>query len=305
MQTPPYLSKGDTVGLVATARKVVPEEIRYAIETLESWGLKVVLAPNLFQSYHQFADTDIERAKALQTFLDDQKNVKAILAVRGGYGTVRMIDFLDFKIFKQTPKWFVGYSDTTVLHAHINANLNIKTIHGMMALDFPPPQNALCSGLQSLHAALFGNPLRYHFPPSPLNRLGCCEGEIIGGNLSVLYSISASVSDIHPEGKILFIEDLDEYLYHIDRMMMQLKRSGKLSKLKGLLVGAFTKMHDNAVSFGNTAEEIILRSVEEYDFPVAFRFPSGHLGTENIAFRMGEKIRLNITANGGQYTELH
>lgn len=304
MQTPPFLCPGDTVGLVATARKVVAEEIQFAIETLKSWGLKAVLAPNLFQSYHQFADTDIERAKALQTFLDDRKNVKAILAVRGGYGTVRMVDHLNFERFKDYPKWFIGYSDVTVLHAHIHENIGIETIHGMMALDFPPMTHGTSCGVESLHSALFGKPLDYDFAPSVLNRVGCCEGKIIGGNLSVLYSISNSVSDIHTDGKILFIEDLDEYLYHIDRMMMQLKRSGKLAKLKGLLVGAFTKMHDNTVPFGSTAEEIIRQAVEEYDFPVAFHFPSGHLGAENLAMRLGAEIRLNVTESGCTYQSL-
>lgn len=304
MQTPPFLRQGDTVGLVATARKVVPEEIQFAIETLKSWGLKVLLAPNLFHSHHQFADTDIERAKALQTFLDDRKDIKAILAVRGGYGTVRMVDYLDFEEFKKYPKWFIGYSDATVLHAHIHKNVGVETIHGMMALDFPPMTNGISYGVESLHAALFGKSINYNFKSSLLNRIGCCEGEIIGGNLSVLYSISNSVSDIHTEEKILFIEDLDEYLYHIDRMMMQLKRSGKLSKLKGLLVGAFTKMHDNMIPFGYTAEKIIYQAVEEYDFPVAFHFPSGHLGTENLAMRFGERIRLNVAENGCTYQSL-
>lgn len=291
MITPPYLKAGDKVAIIATARKVSFAEMEPAIATFRSWGLNVLTGNWLTAGYHQFAGTDEQRTADMQQMLDDTE-VRAIFCARGGYGSVRMIDKLDFTRFVASPKWIVGYSDITVFHAHINRNFGIETLHGTMPINFPPDGSSNAA-VESLHQALFGEDLQYRFPSHPLNRMGNASGEVIGGNLSILYSLSASASDIDTEGRILFIEDLDEYLYHIDRMMMNLKRSGKLSRLAGLVVGGMTAMNDNTIPFGFTAEEIITAAVAEYDFPLCFNFPAGHRN-DNRAFIMGRQAELSV-----------
>ncbi len=285
-----FLKHNDIVGIAASARKINIEELQFAIQTLENWGLTVKLAKNIGNAEHQFAGTDAERKAGLQQLLDD-KSVKAIFMARGGYGTVRIIDALDFSKFKQHPKWIIGFSDITVLHAHLY-NLKVKSIHGTMPLLFNQSEVAT----EALHQLLFGKELKYTFPAHSLNRKGSAEGTLIGGNLSVLYSLSASKSEMNFDNKILFLEDLDEYLYHIDRMMMQLKRANKLKKLKGLIVGGFTEMKDNTTLFGKTAEEIIYNAVKEYRYPVCFNFPAGHI-KDNMPFIHGAKIFLSIKNN--------
>ncbi len=284
---PSYLKKGDKIAIVAPARKISLEEIKSAIDILESWGLEVVLSKNLFKSDNQFSGTDNERADDLQTMLDDS-SVKAIIIARGGYGTIRIIDKLDFTKFKQQPKWIVGYSDLTVLHSHIH-NFRIETLHATMPINFTKNEAAT----ESLRSALFGEQLKYETGAHQLNKKGICEGELIGGNLSLLYALTGSISDIDTRGKVLFIEDLDEYLYHIDRMMLNLKRSGKLSRLVGLVVGGMTDMKDNAIPFGKNAEEIILDAVKEYNYPVCFNFPAGHID-KNMAIYFGKKVKLKV-----------
>ncbi len=284
---PSYLKKGDKIAIVAPARKISLEEIKSAIDILESWGLEVVLSKNLFKSDNQFSGTDNERADDLQTMLDDS-SVKAIIIARGGYGTIRIIDKLDFTKFKQQPKWIVGYSDLTVLHSHIH-NFRIETLHATMPINFTKNEAAT----ESLRSALFGEQLKYETGAHHLNKKGICEGELIGGNLSLLYALTGSISDIDTRGKVLFIEDLDEYLYHIDRMMLNLKRSGKLSRLVGLVVGGMTDMKDNAIPFGKNAEEIILDAVKEYNYPVCFNFPAGHID-KNMAIYFGKKVKLKV-----------
>ena len=284
---PSYLKKGDKIAIVAPARKISLEEIKSAIDILESWGLEVVLSKNLFKSDNQFSGTDNERADDLQTMLDDS-SVKAIIIARGGYGTIRIIDKLDFTKFKQQPKWIVGYSDLTVLHSHIH-NFRIETLHATMPINFTKNEAAT----ESLRSALLGEQLKYETGAHQLNKKGICEGELIGGNLSLLYALTGSISDIDTRGKVLFIEDLDEYLYHIDRMMLNLKRSGKLSRLVGLVVGGMTDMKDNAIPFGKNAEEIILDAVKEYNYPVCFNFPAGHID-KNMAIYFGKKVKLKV-----------
>ena len=284
---PSYLKKGDKIAIVAPARKISLEEIKSAIDILESWGLEVVLSKNLFKSDNQFSGTDNERADDLQTMLDDS-SVKAIIIARGGYGTIRIIDKLDFTKFKQQPKWIVGYSDLTILHSHIH-NFEIETLHATMPINFTKNEAAT----ESLRSALFGEQLKYETGAHQLNKKGICEGELIGGNLSLLYALTGSISDIDTRGKVLFIEDLDEYLYHIDRMMLNLKRSGKLSRLVGLVVGGMTDMKDNAIPFGKNAEEIILDAVKEYNYPVCFNFPAGHID-KNMAIYFGKKVKLKV-----------
>ena len=291
MKTPPYLKQGDTVGIVATARKISLEEIRPAVRLLESWGLNVKLGGNLFYEDNQYAGTDSERVADLQSMLDDN-TVRAILCARGGYGSVRIIDRIDFTKFSNNPKWIIGYSDVTVLHSHIHSLFGIETLHGTMPLDFTGNET---EATLSLKKALFGEDMRYTVPLHSLNKMGIASGTLVGGNLSILYSLRGTVSDIDTEGKILFIEDLDEYLYHIDRMMINLKRGGKLEKLKGLIVGGMTDMHDNTIPFGKSAHEIILDAVKEYSFPVCFDFPAGHLKEKNLAIILGREVELSVS----------
>lgn len=291
MKTPPYLKKGDVVAIAATARKITKTELEPSVAILKSWGLKVVFAPNLFKQFDQFAGKDAERAKGLQWALDSE-DVKAVFVARGGYGTIRVIDAIDFRDFCKNPKWIIGYSDTTVLQSHLNT-LGIASIHGTMPFQFTQNEEAT----ESLRKLLFGEKQEYETQPYKLNRSGDSKGELVGGNLSILYALSGSDSDITTKNKILFIEDLDEYLYHIDRMMMQLKRSGKLKNLKGLIVGGMSDMKDNKIPFGKTAEEIILDAVKEYKYPVCFNFPAGHIH-RNLALYIGKKVHLKVSKKG-------
>ncbi len=290
MITPPLLKKGDTVLIIGTARARSKEFIDPAIEILLQWGLRVELGENLFKKHHQFAGTDDERAYDLQWAIDHPL-AKAVLIAGGGYGTLRIIDKVNFKRLKKYPKWFIGYSDTTVLQARLS-KLNFASIHATMAFQFPKHKEAT----DSIQKLLFGKPLKYTIPVSTLNRTGSAEGEITGGNLSLIYALSGSVDDLNTKNKILFIEDLDEQLYHIDRMMLQLKRSGKLKHLKGLIVGGMSDMKDNAVPFGKSANEIVWDAVKEYNYPVCFDFPAGHID-ENMALMFGKKAKLIVQKN--------
>jgi muramoyltetrapeptide carboxypeptidase len=295
VKTPPYLKKGDVVAIAATARKISKAELEPSVQNLKSWGLKVVFAPNLFKEQDQFAGKDSERARGLQWALDSD-DIKAVFIARGGYGTIRVIDAINFKDFLKKPKWIIGYSDTTVLQSHLSA-LGVASIHGTMPFQFTQNEEAT----ESLRKLLFGEKLEYETDSYKLNRSGEAKGELVGGNLSILYALSGSDSDISTKNKILFIEDLDEYLYHIDRMMMQLKRSGKLKHLKGLIVGGMSDMKDNKIPFGKTAEEIILDAVKEYKYPVCFNFPAGHI-PRNLALYIGKKIHLKVSKKGAILT---
>ena len=287
-QYPLSLQKGDQIGLISTARKISEEELEYAKSLFSSWGLNVVFGDHLFRKFHQFAGTDTQRAADLQSMIDDP-DIKAIMCVRGGYGTVRILDRINFTALQKNPKWIGGYSDVTALHSSVH-NIGIPSLHCSMPINF---SNNSEDSLESLRKALFGQKLSYQFPKHPLNRKGKTEGKVVGGNLSILYSLIGSKSDINTEGKILFLEDLDEYLYHIDRMMLNLKRNGKLSKLAGLVVGSMSEMNDNAIPFGKTAVEIIAEAVAEYDYPVAFNFPAGHLDNNNTLV-LGEYANLVV-----------
>lgn len=292
MVTPPYLQAGDTIAITAPARKISYEEIQHAKNTFEAWGLNVKLAPRLFSVKDQFAGSDEERTADMQELLDDN-DIKAIICARGGYGTVRLIDKLNFNNFKLNPKWIVGYSDITVLHSHVNKNLEIETIHATMPINITSGNSEIEASTDALRKCLFGEVPRYNLPILPGNRNGECQGVLTGGNLSILYSLSASQSDIDTTGKILFIEDIDEYLYHIDRMMMNLRRSHKLDNLAGLLVGGFTNMRDNDVPYGKTVEEIIMDAVKDYKYPVIFGVPSGHQPL-NMPLIMGREVHLGF-----------
>jgi len=289
MIQPPFLKQGDKVAIVSTARKIPKDELKFAVDKLKEWGLDIVFGEHLFEEHNQFAGNDEMRTSDFQKALDND-SVKAIICARGGYGTVRIVDGLDFSKFEKTPKWVVGYSDATVLHSHISDNFGIQTIHGTMPINFEANTK---EALDSLRKALFGEELFYKISRHKLNRNGSCEGELIGGNLSLLYSLMGSTSEINTAGKILFLEDVDEYLYHVDRMMQNLKRSGKLSNLAGLIVGAMSNMNDNAIPFGKTAEEIILEAVTEYNYPVCLRFPIGHID-DNRAIIVNKKANLVV-----------
>ena len=291
MITPSYLQPGNKVGIIATARKISLEEIKPSLAALESWGLHPIIGNTIDLEDNQYAGNDDERAKDLQQMLNDE-SIKAIFCARGGYGTVRIIDKINFNLFKKHPKWICGYSDVTILHSHINQNLNIETIHSTMLFNFPK-DGGNNNAIKSLKKALFGQEVGYQLPHHPLNRNGKAQGNLSGGNLSLLYSLNNTPSDIDTKGKILFIEDLDEYLYHIDRMMMNLKRSRKLNNLNGLIVGGMTDMKDNTIPFGKTAEEIIFDAVKEYDYPVCFGFPAGHLD-DNCTLIMGREVELEV-----------
>ena len=288
MIIPPYLKKGDTIAIVATARKNLDDNLKPAISWLKSWGLEVVIGNTIGLDNNQLAGTDEQRAADFQTQLDNP-NIKAIWCVRGGYGTVRMIDLLDFTKFKLAPKWIIGFSDVTVLHSHLNT-MGYASIHGIM----PISSKASAEAKETLRKAMFGENLEYTVPFEKMNRLGTAKGELVGGNLSILYSLFGSVSAIDCLDKILFIEDLDEYLYHIDRMMINLKRNGCLESLKGIIVGGMTKMKDNDIPWGKDAIEIIDDVTKTYKIPIIFNFPAGHMA-DNRALVLGKQVSMEVT----------
>jgi muramoyltetrapeptide carboxypeptidase len=291
MITPPYLQKGDTIAILATARKHIVKSMQPTIDLLESWGLNVVIGKSIGLEENQLAGSDEERAADLQEQLDNP-NIKAIWCARGGYGTVRVIDLIDFTQFKKSPKWLVGFSDVTVLHNHLNT-MGYKSIHGIMPISLA---KASKEAIESLRLSLFGQPLQYAIDPHPMNRLGKASGELVGGNLSILYSLLGSPSAIDCTDKILYIEDLDEYLYHIDRMMMNLKRNGCLESLKGIIVGSMTDMKDNDIPWGKNALEIVQDVTKQYNIPVIFNFPAGHIH-DNRALILGNNVTIDVTEN--------
>ncbi|NHM07819.1 LD-carboxypeptidase [Flavobacterium sp. CYK-4] len=292
MITPEFLQKGDTVGILATARKVDLASLQPAIKLLQSWGLHVEIGKTIGKEDHQLAGADWLRATDFQEMIDNPK-IKAIWAAKGGYGTVRIIDRIDFTQFQKKPKWIAGFSDVTVLHSHLN-NMNIETIHSFMALNAGTAQPQV---IESLRKALFGEKLQYQMPAHPFNKKGKAKGEIVGGNLSVLYSIMGSKSEINYKDKILFIEDLDEYLYHIDRMMMNLKRNGYFEGVKAVIIGGMTSMNDNEIPWGKDALEIIQDVLKDYKFPIIYNFPAGHI-KDNRAMILGKTVNIEVNEQG-------
>ncbi len=284
----PFLKQGSKVAITAPARKVKPEEMEYAINWLKEKGFVPVYDDRLFAGHHIFAGDDDFRAAVFQQYLDDE-NIDAIWIARGGYGSIRIIDKLDFTQFLKHPKWIVGFSDGTVLHGKLS-RLGVPSLHAAMPFYFA---NKTPEAKQSLFDALTGKSLRYEFPAHPQNRMGQMEGEIVGGNLSVLIAMIGSDTFPELDGKSLFIEEVDEYIYHIDRMMRALKRAGKLEHLKGLVVGGLTQIHDNTHPFGQSVEEVIAEVVSEYDYPVCFGFPAGHFD-DNRAVFFGLSSQLSV-----------
>ena len=290
MITPAFLKPGDTIAIVATARKNIDDNLKFATDLLTSWGLKVKIGSTIGLDLNQLAGTDEQRAKDFQDQMDDE-NIKAIWCVRGGYGTVRMIDKLDFTKFKKSPKWVVGFSDVTVLHNHLNT-MGYKSIHAIM----PISSKATADAIETLRISLFGEKLEYKIDTYDMNRFGKASGELVGGNLSIIYSLLGSKSAINCDNKILFIEDLDEYLYHIDRMMINLKRCGCLEKLAGIVVGGMVKMKDNDIPWGKNALEIIQDLTKDLKIPVIYNFPSGHI-QDNRALVLGNRVTIEAKAD--------
>jgi len=288
IKQPRYLKKGDKVAIVCPAKKL-PKSIASGIAILESWGLEVVKGETVSAAYHQFAGDDALRAADIQGFLDDPE-IRAIIAGRGGYGTIRIIDELDFTLFNEDPKWIVGFSDITVLLSHVCAALNTQSIHAQMPYTF---EDATPASLESLRKALFGEANEYSFQSSFPNRPGKAEGILIGGNLTLLVMVQGSVSEMDYTDKILFLEDVGEYEFSIDRMMRMLKRSGKLAKLKGLIVSSFNEIKIEDIPFGASPEQVIWEVVKEYDYPVCFNFPVGHIDN-NMAMVIGAQVKLGV-----------
>jgi muramoyltetrapeptide carboxypeptidase len=288
---PPFLTIGDKVAIVATARKTNLEELQPFINLARGYDIEVVFTPNLFNEDRQFAGSDKQRAEDFQYWLD-RDDIKAILLARGGYGTARMVDGVDFSQFIKNPKWLIGFSDFTVIHTQVNCRYKIPTLHAAMPAFLKPDSLApVVQSFNEMLQLLMGKIPTYTMPNHPLNRAGNCEGLLVGGNLSVIYSTLGSVSEIDTSGAILFLEDLDEYLYHIDRMMVCLKRAGKLESLKGLIIGHMNDMHDRGTPFGKTAEEIIKEHTDHLDIPVYFGFDAGHRRL-NHPLIFGTKVKI-------------
>jgi muramoyltetrapeptide carboxypeptidase len=304
---PPYLKKGDYIGITSPAGYISLEEVQPSINLIENWGYKLKIGETIGKRDFTFGGTDEERARDFQNMLDD-KSIKAIMCARGGYGAIRIIDKLKWDHFKLKPKWVIGFSDITVFHSHINRNLGIASIHSKMCNSFPDDWNKSepiqAETILSIRKALSGEEMKYAITPNSQNKQGQATAVLVGGNCKTLESLAASKSDINTTGKILFVEDAGEYMYSIDRMFWNLKRSGKLSQLAGLIVGGFkVKADDEGEEFGKTLEEVVLEKVKQYDYPVCFDFPVGHQ-KNNFALKCGVKHKLIVQQQQCTLTEL-
>jgi muramoyltetrapeptide carboxypeptidase len=294
---PPYLKVGDCIGIICPAGDIQLADIQPAVTVIESWGFKVVVGATVGKKDFTFGGTDQERIADFQRMLDDP-SIQAILCARGGYGSVRIIDQLDFTQFTGNPKWIVGFSDVTVFHDHLSRNCHVASLHSKMCNSFPEDfsqaEPGQADSILSIRRALTGESMTYIATPDPNNRLGQGQGPLIGGNLKTIESLSATRSDILTAGKILFLEDTGEYLYSIDRMFWNLKRTGKLDSLQGLILGGFkAKPDDPGEEFGQTLYQIVLDKVKSYNYPVCFNFPVGHQ-KENYALKCGIVHRLEV-----------
>jgi muramoyltetrapeptide carboxypeptidase len=299
VKKPAYLREGDIIGICCPSGPITLEEIKPAVRIMQSWGYEVVIGKTVGMKEFTYAGPDVERIKDVQAMLDDPK-IKAIMFGRGGYGAVRIIDKLDFTKFAPKPKWIIGFSDATVFHAHLNRNYGIATIHAKMCNSFPDDFNSAESdvrnSIHSINACLINEEIEYPVIVNPNNKTGTGEGVLIGGNLAILQNLAGTASDINTKGKILFIEEAEEYLYNIDRMLWNLKRSGKLNGLKGLIVGGFTHIRpdDPGEEFGKNVYEMVLEKVKEYHYPVCFDFPVGHQKS-NYAMKCGVRHRFKVS----------
>jgi muramoyltetrapeptide carboxypeptidase len=291
MNIPPFLKAGDKVAIVASSRKVTPQELAFSLETLVKWGLQPVESKHLYATHNQWAGTDEQRAKDLQQAINDD-TIKAVFFARGGNGIIRLIDDVDLSKLKTQPKWLVGYSDVTILHTHLQKICNSASLHAVMLSSYAKNAEAT----ESVRKCLFGEKIKYDFAAEKLNRKGEAIGILVGGNISLLNTLMGTPEEIDTKGKILFIEDVGENLHHLDRMMIHLKRSGKLSNLGGLIVGGLNDMKDDPIPFGMSPEEIVFDAVKDYKFPVCFNFPAGHID-KNLALYLGKEVKLNVNSN--------
>lgn len=304
---PPFLKKGDSIGITCPAGFITAKDIQPAVNKMTEWGFVIRVGDTVGKKDNTFGGKDPERIADLQQMLDDT-SIKAIMCARGGYGAVRIIDELDFKKFSKHPKWIIGFSDITVIHSHINRNQRIASIHSKMCNSFPEDwskaEPVQIESIDSIRRCLTGEKMNYLFTPNASNKTGLADGELVGGNLKTLESLAGSKSDISTRDKILFVEDTGEYLYSIDRMFWNLKRTGKLSHLKGLIIGGFKpKKDDEGEEFGKTLEEIVLEKITEYTYPVCFDFPVGHQ-KNNVALKCGAPHRLAVHLNECRLSEL-
>jgi muramoyltetrapeptide carboxypeptidase len=300
IRKPPYLKKGDMIGITSSAGFITQEEMKPAMAVMESWGYSIAIGDTIGKRDFAYGGTDEERLNDLQKMLDDPK-IKAIMCARGGYGAIRIVDKLNWVSFNRNPKWVIGFSDITVLHSHIHTNLLTASIHSKMTNSFPADWNTAepiqIETIISIQDALSGRKMSYSAVPNLNNRQGSAEGALVGGNLKTLETLSGTASDINTDGKILFVEDTGEYLYSIDRMFWNLKRTGKLTNLKALIVGGFrVKPDDPGEEFGRTIEQIVLEKVSGYSYPVCFDFPVGHQ-KNNFALKCGVKHSLTVKEN--------
>ncbi|WP_231490757.1 LD-carboxypeptidase [Pedobacter sp. Leaf170] len=298
---PPYLKPGDIIGITSPAGYITLEQIQPSVLQIQNWGFNIKIGDTIGKRDFTYGGTDDERLKDFQQMLDDPK-VNAIMCARGGYGFVRIIDKLDFAAFRKNPKWIIGFSDITVLHCHLAKNYGIASIHSKMCNSFPDDWSKAepiqVETILSVKNALVGQQLNYSALANLNNKLGRAEGILVGGNLSIIETLAGSDSDLDTKGKILFIEDTGEYLYSIDRMLWNLKRSGKLKNLKGLIIGGFkVKPDDIGEEFGKTIYEIVLEKVREYNYPIAFDFPVGHQ-RNNFALKCGAHHILEVLQTG-------
>lgn len=300
LRIPPYLKPGDKIGISSPAGYITTEDIQPAVLQLKDWGLEPVIGSTIGKRDFTFGGTDEERRIDFQQLLNDH-SIKAILCARGGYGIVRIIDQLDFSQFKKNPKWIIGFSDVTVLHNHVHRHCNVATIHSKMCNSFPADRSLAepdqKKSIESIRQCLFNERIDYEIQVSTFNRTGIATAQLVGGNLKTIESLSGTASDISTRNKILFIEDTGEYLYSIDRMFWNLKRTGKLDQLKGLIVGGFKlKKDDEGEEFGKTLEQIVLEKVKDFNYPVCFGFPVGHQKL-NLAIACGMVHRLEVSAD--------
>ena len=293
---PPALKKGDTIGIMCPAGQMPVEKVGECIRVLGSeWGYAVKVGRTVGNASHYFSGTDEERLNDLQEMLDDP-DVHAILFGRGGYGLGRIIDRIDFSRFRKRPKWLIGFSDITVIHAHVLTRYGIATLHAPMANAFND-EGYKGPSVRSLHDALKGKKSRYVNAPHPFDRKGIATGRLVGGNLTLLAHLCGTPSDLRAKDCILFLEDVGEYLYNVDRMLHQLRRSGKLDGLAGLIFGGFTDMKDTEIPFGKDIDDILREITEGFDFPVCYGFPVSH-GKENMALKVGGNFTLTVKKTG-------
>ena len=296
MIQPKFLKAGDTLAIVAPSGilKNRQSEVNQAIDLLKGWGLHVVIGKNVFSNDDHFAGTDEQRCEDFQEAMDDPR-ISAIWCARGGYGTVRILDKLDYTKFRQNPKWLIGYSDITALHNQFH-NKGFQYLHGLMCVSLTKDLNEIKESVSTFKSTIFGKPVNYTLVGSQYNRIGESSGQLVGGNLTILHTMLGSETSIDTSGKILFIEEVGEYKYHIDRMLQSLKRAGYFENLKGLLVGDMSKMRKNTTLWGTSVEQLILEALSEYDFPIAFNMPAGH-EKDNRSMILGKTIELKVEKN--------